>query len=199
MTSKVLSTHCNSGCKNLAMKRKTKVWTGQKNALIWCPYQKKLTRPFWDMETLQCLYWQPWKTNFSVHIFNLRYEESGAIFLIRVSIQLKICKIFIGMAPSKTKMSALLRNFTKTGSSQKNFMLSTTGTKLTFYIQWWFPSDMLRKFVWWKSPLYIKSFLYLQYLTLHSVLLEVGNFPNSGNFQGLIGTEFWSVGNSQNP
>ena len=104
MTSKVLSTHCNSGCKNLAMKRRTKVWTGQKNASIWCPYQKKLTRPFWDMETLQCLYWQPWKTNFSVHIFNLRYEESGAIFLIRVSIQLKICKIFIGMAPSKTKM-----------------------------------------------------------------------------------------------
>ena len=24
----------------------------------------------------------------------------------------------------------------------------------------------------------------------HTVLLEVGNFPNFGNFQGLIGTEF---------
>ena len=28
------------------------------------------------------------------------------------------------------------------------------------------------------------------YHEVDTVLLEVGNFPNSGNFQGLIGTEF---------
>ena len=30
----------------------------------------------------------------------------------------------------------------------------------------------------------------LSFYSLSPVLLEVGNFPNSGNFQGLIGTEF---------
>ena len=39
----------------------------------------------------------------------------------------------------------------------------------------------------------------LAFFSLKPVLLEAGNYPNSWDLQSLIGTEFWTLGNSQIP
>ena len=64
-----LTTQCNSRWKKSTIHNFTTAWTGMKNASIWCAYQEKLARVFWDMATLTCLFWEPWKTKIRFHSF----------------------------------------------------------------------------------------------------------------------------------